>query len=222
MADLGRGAKKRKRVESSGSGPSAAAASASTVIKAEQLVDPTHSETLLHGLEKLWRNGLLLDLVIEAHPDTAAPGSAAGAEPVRVKVHAAVAAAMSRPFAQMLTGEMKCVKDGVLTLRAGDAGCGVEPAALESVAEFFYTGRLEVTEETAWDLLKTVNYLEMVPAKVLCVEFLGNQVSPDNAFGMFKAGEEFASPVLVQIAEEYIERDFEAVGRVAGCTFWYH
>ena len=81
MADLGSGAKKRNRVESSGAGFSAATPSASTVIKAEQLVDPTHGETLLHGLEKLWRNGQLLDLEIEAHSDPAAPGSAAGAQP---------------------------------------------------------------------------------------------------------------------------------------------
>ena len=130
MAGSGKGAKKRKRCESGGGGAGSgvAAAAASTVVNVEHLFDPTHSETLLHGLEKLWRAGQLLDLEIEAHSDPAAPGSAAGAEPVRVKVHKVVAAAMSRPLAQMLTGKMECVKDGVLTL---EEGC-VDPAVLEA------------------------------------------------------------------------------------------
>ena len=214
MAGRKTGAKKRKRSKAAGSDSesSAAAASASSATTAEQIIDPTHAETLLHGIEKLWRNGEFLDLEIEAHADPAAPGSAAGSEPVRVKVHAVVAAAMSRPFAQMLTGKMESVKDGVLTLRAGIAGCGVEPSVLGSVAEFFYTGKLEVTEDTAWALLKTLNYLEMVPAKALCVEFLCNKLSAENAMGAARAADEFASPELKNIAEQYIERDFESVG----------
>ena len=107
---------------------------------------------------------------------------------MRVKVHKVVAAAMSRPLAQMLTGKMECVKDGVLTL---EEGC-VDPAALESVTGFFYTGKLEITEATAWVLLKTLNYLEMEPAKALFVEFLGNKLSAENALENINAVSEGA------------------------------
>ena len=110
-----------------------------------------------------------LRVYAEVEADEASSSAAAAAEPtaVLVKVDVAVAAALSRPLAKMLVGPMASLDRESNVLSLGQ-GCGLNPAALRSVVEFMYTGQLELTAHTTFDVLSATNFLELDSAKALC------------------------------------------------------
>ena len=80
-----RGSKRRRATTKKGSASGAASSSAN--IATERLSDPSHAETVLKGLERLWRNGVLCDLTLRCCSEAE--------EPVEVEVHSAVVAAVA-------------------------------------------------------------------------------------------------------------------------------
>ena len=175
-------------------------ASSSANIATERLSDPSHAETVLKGLERLWRNGVLCDLTLRCCSDAE--------EPVEVEVHSAVVAAVSAPLERMLVGPMASVEEGVLTL-----GPGVDGDSLRSVVEFMYTGELELTETTTFSVLEATEYLDVVGAKSLCAGLLSENLSPENALGMVAAADRFGCPELLTEARGYVAENFEAVSQ---------
>ena len=192
-----RGTKRRRAATKNGS--ASAAASSSAEVATERLSDPSHAETVLKGLERLWRNGDLCDLTLRCCSDAAE-------EPTEVVVHSAVVAAVSRPLEQMLVGPMASVDDGVLTL-----GPGVDGASLRSVVEFMYTGELELTESTTFSVLEATEYLDVQGAKSLSAGFLGENLSPENALGMVAAAERFGCAELLTEARGCVAAHFGEV-----------
>ena len=74
-----RGSKRRRATTKKGS--ASVAASSSANIATERLSDPSHAETVLKGLERLWRNGVLCDLTLRCCSDSEEPAMYTGEAP---------------------------------------------------------------------------------------------------------------------------------------------
>ena len=176
------------------------------------LFDAGHTEKLRAALEASWRADELGDLPGNIKLRLClGPGDApspAGATVV-FKVGASVAEGLSRPLAKMLVGPMASVSaDSVLSL---GADCGIKAEALRAVVEYMYTGRLELTAETAFDVLAATNFLELEAAKGLCVDFLRASLRPENALGMIRAGEQYDSAELAKDGRDFAAANFGEV-----------
>ncbi|MCP4504130.1 MAG: BTB/POZ domain-containing protein, partial [Deltaproteobacteria bacterium] len=203
---------KRRRV-----GASDAAAAASS---AKALVDSGHAERLRAGLQETRINDGFDELPANikirvclrsgGSPDDASSSTTSAATAL-VKVAPNVAAALSRPLANMLVGPMASVSpDGVLTL---GADCGVNAEALQAVVDYMYSGTLELLPATTFEVLSATNFLELEVAKGLCVTFLCDSLRPETALSMVAAGAHFNSPKLEEGAHAFVTEHFEDVSK---------
>ena len=164
-------------------------------------------------MERLWRDDKLCDLVLRAASACDAAGaSAADAEPTytEVKVHAVVAAAVSKPLEGMIVGPMASVREGVLTLGPG----AVDGAALLEAAKFMYTGSFEVGEDTVFSLLAAANYLGLDGMKGGCAKVMLENLTPQNALGLLEALTQYAcAKESIEEAEASVAAAFEEVAQ---------
>ena len=165
------------------------------------LADPAHSVDQSSCLEKLWRAGSLVGALPAVLVLRASDG-------VEVLAGTEVAASMSRPIERMLVGPMKsATPQGVVSLPS------VEGAALRSLVEYMYTGRLELTGDTIWSVLAAANFLQLGGAVRLCEPFLQELISPENVLSMARAGEEMNCGALRAEALDVAAWWFEDVVR---------
>ena len=78
-------------------------------------------------------------------------------------------------------------EDGVIELCEDALGGGVDPASLPALAEYIYTGELEVTRDTLWNVLRTADYLQIDGAKALCAGRIADGLSPGTVLGALDA-----------------------------------
>ena len=198
---------KRRRASSSD-------AAAATALPTEVMVDSGHAERLRSGLQETWSNDGFDDLPAKvkirvcehAGGESQEAAAAASAATVVVKVAPNVAAALSRPLANMLVGPMASVSaDGVLTL---GADCGTNAEALRVVVSYMYTGTLELQASTTFDVLSATNFLELDVAKGLCVSFLCDSLRPETASSTMAAGAHYSSAELENGARGFVAEHF--------------
>ena len=149
-----------------------------------RLHDQAHAAKRQAGLTRLWRDGMGRDITIRVltRLEDGAAATGASVAAIEIEAHRVVLAEASDPLYQMIFGDMACVdEENVLTLADG-----IEPAALQSVLEYVYSGTLELTQDTMWAVLKACMYLELSGAIDLCTEFLSKQLTPANVVGVAK------------------------------------
>ena len=199
-----RGTKRRRCGGASADSPAAAAAAAASAT--EILINPGHAEALLKGLERARCDDDLDNLPLRIKLQVQASS-------IVIKVSVEMAVALSRPLAKMLVGPMASLgKDNVLSL---GLECGCNPVALLSVANYMYTGRLELTEHSTFDVLSATNFLELDGAKELCAAFLSEKLSPVNALGMANAAVRFGCAELLEAARCYVNSHFAKIAEQA-------
>ena len=177
------------------------------------LHDQAHAAKRQAGLTRLWRDGKGCDITIRAltRLEDGAATTGASVAAIEIEAHRVVLAEASDPLYQMIFGDMACVdEENVLTLADG-----IEPAALQSVLEYVYSGTLELTQDTMWAVLKACMYLELSGAIRLCTEFLSAQLTPANVIGVVKAAGDLYCAELKAAALAFTKAHMAAVSEGA-------
>ena len=127
----------------------------------------------------------------------------------RLKAHGNVLCAASPFFYSALTNDMKEKKDGVIRLEE------TNKTTMEKVLEFVYTGRVEVTQYDAFDLLETAEFFIIPSLKCAAGKFISqNLLTPSNCITLYYSAQRYQCPELQQKARNCI---FENFVSVTGC-----
>jgi len=153
------------------------------------------SRDFLHRLYEMRQNGVLVD--IQLLPD-------GGEEPVTA--HRLVLAACSPYFNSMFSHWARGVTDPV---RVG----GVHTQELKLLVDFMYKGELEVTADTAPNILAAADLLLMDKVKTAVCEFLQTLIAPGNCVYLARLADAYTCPELARSAQQFIQRNFEDVCR---------
>ena len=116
----------------------------------------------------------------------------------RLKAHGNVLCAASPFFYSALNNDMKEKKDGVIRLEE------TNKTTVEKVLEFVYTGRVEVTQYDAFDLLESAEFFIISQ----------NLLTPSNCITLYYSAQRYQCPELQQKARNCI---FENFVSVTGC-----
>ena len=171
-----------------------------------RLRDEARHVSLQAGLTRPWHDGKFCDITIRVL--TTLEDSTV--ETTEIKAHRVVLTAMSEPLDRMICGPMASVdENNVLTLP------GIDPAVLRSVVEYAYSGTLEFTQDTVWNVLEACTYLGLDGATELCTEFLCEQLTPANVLGVAKTAADFHYVELKAAALAFIKKHTTAVSEEA-------
>lgn len=105
----------------------------------------------------------------------------------------------------MFTSSLKEASEKEITL--GD----VTGDVLQSLIQFCYTGSLELSGNTAEQLLSTACRLQLLDAVSLCCTFLKRQLDPSNCLGIALFADHLNCDSLMTVAMEYTHKHFEQV-----------
>jgi kelch-like protein 20 len=80
------------------------------------------------------------------------------------------------------------IKGGLLESRQSTVTLQeLEESAMEAMVDFFYSGKIEISELNVQDLLHIACLLQVQSVQKACCEFLKRQLSPENCIGRFYA-----------------------------------
>ena len=121
----------------------------------------------------------------------------------RLKAHGNVLCAASPFFYSALNNDMKEKKDGVILLEE------TNKTTMEKVLEFVYTGRVEVTQYDAFDLLETAEFFIIPSLKCAAGKFISqNLLTPSNCITLYYSAQRYQCPELQQKARNCIFENF--------------
>jgi len=116
------------------------------------------------------RNEHLCDVILEV---------GCGDDQARLKAHRIVLCAASPFFFNALSSDMKEKKQGVIRLH--ETG----KAVMEQVLEFMYTGRVDVTQHNAFNLLEMADFFVMPSLKEASSKFVSQTLSSSNCLMVY-------------------------------------
>ena len=120
----------------------------------------------------------------------------------RLKAHRIVLCAASPFFYNALNSDMKEKKEGVIRLHE------TSKAVMEEVLEFVYTGRVDVTQHNAFDLLEMADFLVIPSLKALSSKFISQTLSLSNCLGAYYSAERYHCPELQKEARDFASANF--------------
>jgi len=124
-----------------------------------------------------------------------------------ISAHRIVLAATVPYFYAMFLNDMREAKQQEI-----DISC-IDPSAMESLINFAYTGRVQITMSNVQPLLVGASYLNLKSVKEACCSFLVDHLHPKNVIGMRAFGDHHGCPHLVDNANKFIANNFaEVVG----------
>lgn len=82
---------------------------------------------------------------------------------------------------------------------------------MAKIIYFIYTGNVQVTEVTVCQLLPAATMLQIPQVIEACCDFLDKQLDPTNAIGIGNFAEQHSCSILIQKANQFIERNFTKV-----------
>ncbi|XP_032829812.1 kelch-like protein 25 isoform X2 [Petromyzon marinus] len=173
--------------------PAAAAAGA---VGKEVYQRSGHSDVLMAGLNELRRSSALLDVVLR----TANNGGGVH----ELSCHRLVLAACSPYFAAMFSGGLRESRQAHV-----DLGDSVDPQVLEQLVGFAYTGRVELAEESAAQLLSAADMLQFGDVREACAAFLCRCISPDSCLSLLALADAHACARLRTLALQACLESFE-------------
>ncbi|XP_021693093.1 kelch-like ECH-associated protein 1 [Aedes aegypti] len=121
------------------------------------------------------------------------------------QAHKVVLSAASPYFKAMFTSGLKESEMSRITLQ------GVCPTAMARILFFMYTGHIRVTEVTVCQLLPAATMFQVPNVVDACCSFLERQLDPTNAIGIANFAEQHGCELLLQRANQFIERNFNQI-----------
>ncbi|XP_059845807.1 kelch-like protein 30 [Hypanus sabinus] len=155
---------------------------------------PTHAQSLLDGLKSMRSNPKLSDvtLLVRGH---------------EFPCHRSVLALCSRYFHAMFTGDFMESISARVELKE------VDPATMETLIDFAYTGKLTINQQNVESLTQTSNLLQFSTVQKVCSRYLQQQIDHTNCLGIYEFGEVHGFPEVIAKARSFLQENFEAVSR---------
>ena len=88
---------------------------------------------------------------------------------------------------------------------------GVDGAAVKSVIDFMYSGKVKITSENVMKLIAASDYLQVAEVKRFCFEFLESILSSENWFAVCSAAKSYESEYLLCQVYEYVSNNFDGM-----------
>ena len=142
------------------------------------------------------RNDHCCDVILEV-------GS--GDHQARLKAHSFVLCAASPFFFNALNSEMKEKKEGLIRLEE------MSKDVMEEVLEYLYTGRVDLNEATACDLMAVADYLLLPALKELCGNVIAQALSYSSCIAAYYLAVRYRCEELQKKAKDFILANFVAV-----------
>ncbi|KAM9316462.1 kelch-like protein 30 [Gastrophryne carolinensis] len=153
---------------------------------------PSHSDSILSGLQSLRFNPRLSDVTLVVQ----------GRE---FPCHRAVLALCSQYFHAMFTGNFQESISAQVEIKEVDADL------LETLINFSYTGRLTVNQDNVEGLIGISNQLHFPAVRKVCIRYLQQQMDSTNCLGIWEFGETHGCPEVTAKAWSFLQENFEAV-----------
>ncbi|KAM8953177.1 kelch-like protein 30 [Pelodytes ibericus] len=155
---------------------------------------PSHSDSILSGLQSLRFNHRLSDVTLMVQ----------GRE---FPCHRAVLALCSQYFHAMFTGEFQESISAHVEIKEVDA------ELMETLINFSYTGRLTINQSNVEGLIRTSNLLNFPAVRKVCSRYLQQQMDATNCLGIWEFGETHGCPEVTAKAWSFLQENFEAVSQ---------
>ncbi|XP_045204928.1 kelch-like protein 26 isoform X3 [Mercenaria mercenaria] len=161
----------------------------SVAVHNQKYATPQFSDMVLHQMYKFYEEGQYCDFSIKV-------------EGKLYKVHRLVLASSSDYFRAMLSHDMVETREECTDLK-GMTIKGVEP-----LIEYAYTGKLELTLDNIHHVISGATFLQISAAIDLCVNFLKENMTFENADELLKIGDMFNVPSLREYYRAYLLKNF--------------
>lgn len=155
---------------------------------------PSHSDSILAGLQSLRFNPQLSDVTLKAQ----------GRE---FPCHRAVLALCSQYFHAMFTGNFQEGISAQVEIKE------VDPEFLETLINFSYTGHLTINQGNVEGLIRISNQLNFPAVRKVCIRYLQQQMDATNCLGIWEFGETHGCPEVIAKAWSFLQENFEAVAQ---------
>ncbi|XP_077344623.1 kelch-like protein 30 [Lithobates pipiens] len=153
---------------------------------------PSHSDSILSGLQSLRFNPQLSDVTLLVQ----------GRE---FPCHRAVLALCSQYFNAMFTGNFQESISAHVEIKEVDAD------VMETLINFCYTGRLTINQNNVEGLIRISNQLNFSAVRKVCIRYLQQQMDATNCLGIWEFGETHGCPEVKAKAWSFLQENFEAV-----------
>ncbi|XP_053894852.1 kelch-like protein 30 isoform X2 [Malaclemys terrapin pileata] len=153
---------------------------------------PSHPQAILEGLWSLRSNPKLSDvtLLVGGH---------------EFPCHRSILALCSHYFNAMFTG------DFIESISAHVEIKEVDPAVMETLIDFAYTGKITINQGNVEALIRTSNQLHFPTIQKVCSRYLRQQMDATNCLGICEFGENHGCPEVSSKAWAFLQENFEAV-----------
>ena len=151
---------------------------------------------MMKRLNILRRNELFCDVLLEV-------GS--GNNQARLKAHRNVLCAVSPFFYNALNSDMKEKKEGVIRFEE------ISKASMEELLDYFYTGRVEITKENAFELFARADYFLIPSLKALSSKFILQSLDLNNWIVAYCFAIKYHWKGLLKGVTDFILANFRAV-----------
>ena len=153
--------------------------------KQESSETGTHFFEIMQGLDDLRQHDVLCDVVLEV-------------DEVLIPAHRAVLASFSPYFRIMFTtGLEECQKRDVKIK-------GVDAESLQSLVDFAYTGKINITRDNVQKLLPAADLFGLSNVRQMCSEYLAEELHPSNCIGITKFAESYQCRTLLNRSMQYL------------------
>lgn len=150
---------------------------------------PTSSFGLI---EEIRRQGKLCDITLKVDGEI-------------FRAHRIVLASTIPYFYAMFTHDMIESRQKEITIR------GIEASALESLINFAYSGKVNITASNVQSLLVAASFLQLLKVREACSEFLVKRLHPSNVVGIRTFADTLGCPALVEATNKFIQMHFRQV-----------
>ena len=151
--------------------------------------EPSHSQSVLDGLNDLRSEGQFCDVVIVVD----------GQE---FPVHKSVLAAASSYFKAMFTCNLAESNLAKVPIN------GVEPGIIKQLLDYAYSSEITISKDNVQNLLSAANLLEMLPVRDACCQFLDRHMDETNCLGIQSFAEAHSCCELQQKARHFALKHF--------------
>uniref|UniRef100_A0A8C3BWC2 BTB domain-containing protein n=1 Tax=Cairina moschata TaxID=8855 RepID=A0A8C3BWC2_CAIMO len=155
---------------------------------------PSHAQGVLEGLQRLRTHPKLSDVLLLA----------GGRE---FPCHRGVLALCSHYFHAMFSGDFAESIAARVELKE------VDPAALETLLDFAYTGKVTINQGNVEGLMRTSSQLHFPAIQKACSRYLRQQMDATNCLGICEFGESHGCPEVSSKAWSFLQENFEAVSQ---------
>jgi len=152
----------------------------------------THSDNLLHGLNKLRIENTFTDVRIRVGEE-------------EFPVHRCVMSSFSPYFRAMFTAGLAESEMDVVTLQS------VEPEMIKQLINFAYTGAIVINKHNVQNLLSAANLLEVLQVRDACCQFLDRNMDVSNCLGIHCFAEAHACTELMYRARAFLLKHFQDI-----------